>query len=84
MKTNKESTPVEVFDGTAWQAGMVKSLLENENIEAYIRDEILGTMNPWWTAPGGAGSVKIFVSTGDYDLAKSVVSEYEKNMKESI
>jgi hypothetical protein len=39
----------------------------------------MGTLNPWWTAPGGAGSVKVFVSHSDYETARIVVEEYEKN-----
>ncbi len=81
MKTNKEIKPVKIFSGKPWQAGMVKSLLENAEIETFIKDEIIGTLNPWWTAPGGVGSVKVFVSSADYDKAKIVVDEYEKNLK---
>ena len=39
MKTDKEIYPVEVFAGTAVQANLVKSLLENAEIEAYLKDE---------------------------------------------
>lgn len=84
MKKNNETDPIEVFAGTAWQAGMVKSLLENVTIEAFLSDEIIGTLNPWWTAPGGAGSVRVFVSNLDYEKAKIIVEEYEKNLKENI
>ena len=80
MKIKKEIKPVEIFAGTEWQAGMVKSLLENADIEAFLIDEIIGTLNPWWTAPGGAGSVRVFVSNSDYDEAKLIVEEYEKNL----
>jgi len=79
MNTDNEIEPVEVFAGTAWQAGIVKSLLENAEIEAYLKDFIIGTLNPWWTAPGGAGSVSVFISSQDYDKAKLIVDEFEKN-----
>jgi hypothetical protein len=81
MKNYNEIEPVEVFDGTNWQAGMVKSLLENAEIETFLADEIIGTLNPWWTSPGGAGSVKVYVSNKDYENAKIIVAEYEKNLK---
>jgi len=82
MKTRRDSEPVEIFAGTAWQTAMVKSLLENSEIEAFLKDEIVGTLSPWWTAPGGAGSVKVLVSNLDYDKAKIIVDEYQKNLKE--
>jgi len=79
METDNEL--IEIFAGTTWQAEMVKSLLGNAEIEAFLKDDIVGTMAPWWTAPGGAGSVKVVVSNLAYEKAKSVVEEYEKNMK---
>ena len=68
MKPNKKSEPIEIFAGTTWQAAVVKSLLE---------DEIIGTLFPWVAAPGGAGSMKVFVSKADHDKAKSVVEKYQ-------
>lgn len=82
MKNYKDTEPVEVFAGTSWQAGVLKSLLENAEIETFMKDSIVGTLSPWWTAPGGAGAVKIFVSGRDYEKAKVIVDEFEKNIKE--
>jgi hypothetical protein len=83
MKTDKGIELVEIFAGTTWQAGMVKSLLENAEIEAFLKDVIIGTLNPWWTDPGGAGPIKVLVSSSDYDKAKMIVDEYEKNLKDN-
>jgi len=49
-----EDSPVEVFDGTAWQAGMVKSLLENAEIASFLKDEIMGTFYPCAFSPTAA------------------------------
>ena len=79
MKTNDNIVPVEVFSGTIVEAEIVKSLLENAEIETFLKDELIGTLTPWNTAAGGVGSVKIVVSNLDYDKAKLVVEEYKKN-----
>lgn len=81
MKEDIKNEPVEVFAGTSWQAAMVRSLLENSDIQAFLKDDIIGTLGPWWAAGGGAGSVKVVVSNLDYDQAKMIVDEYEENMK---
>ena len=82
MQTNKGIEPVQVFAGTSWQAGMVKSLIENEGIQAFFKDEMVGTLSPWWTSPGGVSSVKVMVSNVDFDSAKIIVEAYEANMQE--
>lgn len=83
VKNKNENEPVEIFAGTTWKAEMIKSLLKNAEIEAFLEDEIIGTIGPWWTAPGGAGSVRVFVSKKYYERAKLVADNYEKNEKES-
>lgn len=80
MKPKEEITLVEIFSGTTWQVGMVKSLLEDEEIEAYLKDDIIGTLSPWWAAPGGVGSIKVMVSSPDFDKARTIVEGYVKNL----
>lgn len=82
MKKDKENYPVEVFAGTAVQATLVKSLLENAEIKAYLKDEFTGVLYPWHTSPGGVGAIKVFVSSLDQKKAQMVVDEYERNLHE--
>lgn len=70
---------IEVFEGTLFESQMVVNLLENEGVEAFLRDEILGTRSPTWRPAGG---VKVIVSSLDFDKARLVIDEYEKAMKE--
>ncbi|MBS4060158.1 MAG: DUF2007 domain-containing protein [Bacteroidetes bacterium] len=77
MKPSEKQEFTEVFEGTIFQAEMVKNLLENEDIEAFLKDQIIGTRNPMWSPYGG---VKVIVSSLDYEAALSVVKEYEKNL----
>ena len=78
MKNNKQIEAIEIFNGTTWQAQMVKNLLENSGIEAFLQDEITGSLNLPWASPGGTGLVKVMVSGSDYENAKLIVEAYEK------
>jgi hypothetical protein len=80
MKSKDEIVPVTVFSGTIYEAEMVKSLLENADIETFLKDENIGTMAPWYSAPGGAGSVSVVVPSPDLEKAREIVAEYEKNV----
>jgi len=82
MKAKDEIFPVEVYSGSIWEVEMVKSLLENAEIETFLQDENTGTLAPWYTAGGGAGSVKVVVSNLDVEKAKLIIEEYEKNVRE--
>lgn len=83
MKPAENDEPVEVFAGTAWQAEMVKSLLADIQIEAFIVDGIVGTLTPWYTSPGGAGAVKVIVSRSNFERAKAAVDEYQENINKA-
>lgn len=82
MNPENEIYPVVVYEGNDWEASMVKSLLDNAEIESFKKDERMGVLAPWNVAGGGAGSVKIFVSNIDYEKAKEVVEQFEKSEKQ--
>ncbi|MBW6491817.1 MAG: DUF2007 domain-containing protein [Lentimicrobium sp.] len=81
MNINIENEPVVIYSGNAWQAGLLKSILDDAEIEAFLKDEIIGTLNPWWTASGGVGSVKVVVDQINYYKAILIVAEFENNLK---
>ena len=83
MEPNNDIEPVEVFAGTTWEAGLVKSLLEDAEIEAFMLDENTGTLAPWYTAGGGAGSVRVVVANIDFIPAKAIVDEFEGNIRKT-
>ena len=78
MDSNQEINAVEIFDGNQWEVSLVKSLLDNAEIESFLKDERMGVLVPWNVAGGGAGAVKIFVSSVDYEKAIEVINQYEK------
>lgn len=81
MNKNDDISPVVIFSGSTWEAGMVKSLLEDAGVEAYLNDEIRGSNIPVIVDAGGLGAVKVIVSSNDLGLATLVVDEYKQNIK---
>ncbi len=81
LHPNERVDPTEVFAGNIIDVGVVKSMLEDAGIHAFLKDEIVGMLSPWFTAPGGAGSIKVLVAQADAALAKAVVDKYEKNIQ---
>ncbi|AVM52992.1 putative signal transducing protein [Bacteroides zoogleoformans] len=75
MKTEDKSKIVEVFSGSPWEAELVKSLLENSGIEAVTKDGMAVNL----VLPATAVDVSVLVNEKDYEVAMSVVREYEKN-----
>ena len=76
-KEDKDLSPYEVFDGTAWEAGLLKSILEDNDIET-ILEQI--TALPWNILPTTGASAKVFVALKDFEQAKAIVEEFYTNM----
>lgn len=83
MEKNDQIEPVEVFAGTIWEAELLKSIMDDAEIESFLLNEFTGTIAPWYTAAGGAGSVKVIVSSVDFERARAIMEEFRENMRES-
>jgi len=57
MNLSQEIYPVEIFDGNDWEPKLGKSLLENAEIESFVKDSRMGMLALLNVAGGGAGSV---------------------------
>jgi hypothetical protein len=71
---------IEIFEGTLFQAQMVKNLLEIEGIESFLKNEIIAR-SPAYT---GASGVEVMISEPDYEKARLVVDQYEKTQKDEL
>jgi hypothetical protein len=65
-----------VYSGNIVQAEFVKSLLEGAGIRCFLKDEFIGTIAPWYAAPGGVGAVKVVVREDDLDKAEAIVQDF--------
>ncbi len=79
IDNDEDLSPYEVFEGTAWEAGLLKSILEDNDIEAIMKD---ASFAPWNLYPVRSGSVKVFVPFKDLENAQAIVKEYYTNMQQ--
>ncbi len=68
--------PVVVFSGSYAEAGIVKGLLEESGIQAFVLNEFLGTMAPWYIGPGGVDAVKVVVAARVVESARGIVDAF--------
>jgi hypothetical protein len=77
-KEDKDLAPYVVFEGTAWEAGLLKSILEDNEIETII-DQVMSL--PWNVIPTTGARARVFVAYKDYEQAKTIVDEFYSNME---
>jgi hypothetical protein len=77
-KEDKSLTPYEVFEGSAWEAGLLKSILEDNDIETYMTQDY---QLPWNNIPVKGAAAKVFVALKDLEQAKAIVDEFYTNME---
>jgi hypothetical protein len=79
MDSNKDRI-IEVFSGTLWESEMVKSLLQNAEIESFLKNT---NLNTYIYEPIQASGVKVMILSSDYEKAKEIIDEYYRNMNNS-
>ncbi|HZK07337.1 MAG TPA: hypothetical protein VFC92_03980 [Bacteroidales bacterium] len=72
----KELKPTEIFSGTAWQADQIRNMLMDNEIEAYLGDEIWGMDAPNEESQSIGGGVSVYVGKDDLGDARVVVDRY--------
>jgi len=79
IKEDKSLTPYEVFEGSVWEAGLLKSILEDNEIETIMQQSSALPVNIW---PTEAATMRVFVALKDYEQAKAIVDEFYTNMEQ--
>ncbi len=67
---------VELYNGNLFECTMLKNILENEGIETFIKDELIGTRSAVWSPGGG---VRLMVGDDNYEAARKIVEAFESN-----
>ncbi|MBK7029138.1 MAG: DUF2007 domain-containing protein [Bacteroidales bacterium] len=80
MDTEESSAPYQVYEGTAWESGLLLSILEDNEIPAFLKDV---SSIPWNSFPVNSSSVKVFVAFRDYEPALKIVEEFTQNMQKA-
>jgi hypothetical protein len=65
-----------VYEGDFVNAGILRGLLEDAGIEAFLRDEFTGALAPWTVAAGGAGAVKVVIRAEDREAARPILDDF--------
>ena len=79
MEKQNDIKLVEVFAGELWQATMVQNILEDNQIQAFLENELMGTIDPWIVVAGGFNPVKIIVSNLNYEPAIKLIEEFNNS-----
>ena len=74
-ETGEDDLPIEVFSGEIWECGMVKSLLEDAGIEAFLNNENFGNVAPWIAG----AAVNVVVTKHHFQAASDIVQQFIKN-----
>ena len=71
---------VVVFAGSVFDATLAKNLLESVQIEAFLQDEQMGRLIPFYLSAMSAGAVKVAVRPADADEARIVLSATDESL----
>jgi len=73
-----QTKSVRVFAGELWQATMIKNLLDENEIPAFLENELMGTIAPWRVSAGGMAPVVVIVEDVNEERALKLIEEFNQ------
>ena len=73
MENKDNSNLVVVFSGVLGQATMIQNMLEKNQIQAFVENRLMGSIEPWVISAGG---FNVFVSNLNYDLSMKLIEQF--------
>ncbi|WP_420387217.1 putative signal transducing protein [Roseivirga sp.] len=64
---------IQIYEGTVFECQMVKNMLENEEIKAVLKDEVIGSRGHAWMP---TDSVKVLVMEEDLEAAVIIANQF--------
>ena len=77
MGSENKIVTIDVYTGAAWEAVVIRYLLNKDGIKTWLTDENSDSIEQTRDLPSAWEPVTIRVSSLDYDSAKLIVAKYE-------
>ena len=77
-----ENELVLIYTGGNIDADLLRNILEGSGIEAFLHHDNIGTIAPFYNAPGGVGAVRLMVPRRYLDMAEPIVKDFMENSDE--
>lgn len=71
---------IRVYSGNPIDAEIVKEVLEDNGIPVNIKNQLMGSIAPWYVSAGGIAPVDIEVFEKDKQKAELLIAEFNKNV----
>ena len=65
-----------IFRGSQIDAALISQFLNDNEIETFINNQLMGTIAPWQVAAGGFQPGEVMVNNRDFEKAKKLMEEY--------
>jgi len=65
-----------IFRGNPADAGIVHEILNDNGIMANLRNELMGSIAPWYVSPGGANPIEVEILDKDKDAAQELIDAF--------
>lgn len=79
MSEKDNNQLIEIYSGEFWKASMIETLLLNNNIQAFLKNELIGSIQPSIVSAGGLNPVKVIISNADQLAALEIIKDFQTN-----
>ncbi len=67
---------VEIYSGESMKMQMIVNLLQENGIPAFLKNEFMGNIAPFYITPGGTGATSVEVPDNFAEEAKQIIDNF--------
>lgn len=75
MNNNDKTKGVIIFNSSLWECSIVKGILEDSGIEAFLINSSSANMLPFENVVDGIGACKVMISENDLESASEIIKD---------
>lgn len=74
-----DSELIVVYKGKPMDAEIVSEILNDNGIMAKMKNQLMGTIAPWYVSPGGCDPVEVEILQKNKEKALTLINEFNKS-----
>jgi hypothetical protein len=74
----KQDNLIVIYSGNPIDSEIIKDILTENGIAVNLKNQLMGTIAPWYVSAGGVAPVELEIFARDKELALRLINEFTK------
>ncbi|RXQ96087.1 hypothetical protein EO244_04385 [Ancylomarina salipaludis] len=77
--SEKDTEIIVIYRGNPVDSEIIKDVLNDQGIVASLKNQLMGSIAPWYVSAGGINPVEVEIFARDKEKALALIDEFNRN-----